>query len=69
MKYNSLAPSHASCTEDGQSLMKMCEESKPKTELEVAMADLHSQWEELHELFGDLNEKLSAALAQASGGK
>ncbi len=67
VKYNSLAPYHASCMEDGQSLVKVCEEGEPKNELKSSIDQHLSEWDELQKLFGELHEKLTAALAQVRG--
>ena len=64
MEYNSLAPAYASCVENGQSLAEVCEEGQPRSDLEGNIADLQDKWERLRGLFGDLNEKLTAALVQ-----
>lgn len=64
MEYNSLAPAYASCVESGQSLAAMCENGEPRFILEGDVTDLQDKWETLSELFGDLNEKLTAALVQ-----
>lgn len=66
MEYNSLAPAFASCVENGQSLSEVCEEGDPRSDLQENVADLQDKWERLKKLFGDLNEKLTAALIQVS---
>lgn len=64
VEYNSLAPAYASCVENGQSLAGMCEKGEPLSILEGDITDLQDKWERLSKLFGDLNEKLTAALVQ-----
>lgn len=64
VKYNSLAPYHTSCMEDGQSLVKVCEEGDPRSDLDSTITQHHADWDELQKLFGELHEKLTAALAQ-----
>lgn len=66
VEYNSLAPLYASCVESGQSLVEVCEEGGARVELEGSVVDLQDKWERLRQLFGDLNEKLTAALVQVS---
>ena len=44
--------------------MGVCEEGQPRSDLEGNVADLQDKWEGLKKLFGDLNEKLTAALVQ-----
>ena len=50
--------------ENGQSLAEVCEAGDPRSVLEGNVADLQDKWERLGKLFGDLNEKLTAALVQ-----
>ncbi len=64
VEYNSLAPAFASCVETGQSLVELCEEGQPGSVLQRELGDLQDEWERLGILFGDLNEKLTAALVQ-----
>ncbi len=59
-----MAPTYASCVENGQSLADACEEGEPRSDLEGNIADLQDKWERLDKLFGDLNAKLTAALVQ-----
>lgn len=66
MEYNSLAPAYASCVENGQSLAEVCEDGVPLSVLQENIADLQDRWERLKKLFGDLNEKLTAALVQVN---
>ena len=66
VEYNSLAPAHASCMEDGHSLTKICEDGVPRSELEVNITDLRDMWEKLDNLFAELNEKFTAALVQVN---
>ena len=65
VEYNSLAPAYATCVESGQSLASVCVKGEPCSLLEGGVADLQEKWEKLRKLFGDLNEKLTAALVQA----
>ena len=62
--YNSLAPAQATCMEDGHALTKMCVDGVPCSTLESSITDLRDKWEKLDNLFAELNEKLTAALAQ-----
>lgn len=63
-EYNALAPVCALCVENGQSLAEKCEAGDPKTTLEGDVSDLHTKWEKLGQLFGDLLKKLTEALVQ-----
>ena len=64
MEYNSLAPAYASCVENGQSLVELCEEGEPRSSLEKSILELQENWERLNKLLGELNDKLTAALIQ-----
>ena len=63
-EYNSLAPSFATCTEDGTSLTGRCESPEAKAALEEGLGLLLTQWEGLGRLFGDVLQRLTDALVQ-----